>query len=100
MNLGILVTTDRHKDAILGLSEAAIAKGHTVSIFIMDVGNKLLLQDDFRALCGREGITMSYCDHSAKTLEISTEGIPAEIVCGSQFNNANMMHDVDKVINL
>ena len=100
MNLGILVTTDRHKDAVLGLTEAAISKGHKVSIFSMDAGNKLLLEDDFMALCGHEGVKMSFCDHSAKMQKISTESIPDEIICGSQFNNANMMHDVDKVINL
>lgn len=43
---------------------------------------------------------MAYCDHSAKGLNVSTEGLPEAMVCGSQFNNANMMHDVDRVINL
>ena len=100
MKLGILVTTDRHLEDILGLTDAAISKGHEVIIFGMDDGTKLLEHESFNALCKREGVSMAYCDHSAKGLNVSTEGVPGDIVCGSQFNNANMMHDADRVINL
>ncbi len=100
MKLGILVTTDRHLEDVLGLTDAAISKGHEVIIFSMDDGTKLIGNESFNALCKREGVSMSFCDHSAKGLDVSTEGIPEDIVCGSQFNNANMMHDADRVINL
>jgi predicted peroxiredoxin len=100
MKLGILVTTDKHLDDVLGIAKAAVAKGHQVVMFNMDTGTKLLGNDDFRALCNTEGVSMSFCDHSAGLENVSKEGIPEEIVCGSQFNNANMMHDADKVINL
>lgn len=100
MKLGILVTTDRHLEDILGLTDAALSKGHEVIIFNMDDGTKLLGNESFSALCKREGVSMAYCDHSAKGLNVSTEGLPEAMVCGSQFNNANMMHDVDRVINL
>lgn len=100
MKLGILVTTDRHKDDVIGIAKAAVAKGHEVIIFNMDAGTKLLGDDDFRQLCKTQGVTMSFCDHSSQKENVSKEGIPEEIVCGSQFNNANMMHDADRVINL
>ena len=100
MKLGILVTTDRHLDHVLGLAKAAVAKGHEVMMFNMDAGTRLLGNPDFRALCTTKGVSMSFCDHSAGHENVSKEGLPAEIVCGSQFNNANMMHDADKVINL
>ncbi len=100
MKLGILVTTDRHKDDVIGIAKAAVANGHEVIIFNMDAGTKLLGDDDFRQLCKVEGITMSFCDHSAQKENISREGLSEEIVCGSQFNNANMMHEADRVINL
>ena len=98
MKLGILVTTDKHLNDIVGLTNSALAKGHEVTIFHMDVGTKLLGESSLQALCGKDGVTMSFCDHSAKNAEISTEGIPSEIACGSQFDNANMNHDCDKVI--
>ena len=98
MKLGILVTTVKHIDCIVGLTNSALAKGHEVTIFHMDAGTKLLGESSLQALCGKDGVTMSFCDHSTKNIEVSTEGLPSEIVCGSQFDNANMNHDCDKVI--
>lgn len=98
MKLGILVNTDKHLDDILGIIKSAISKGHTVSIFNMDDGTKLLGNPSFTSLCKTQGVTISFCDHSAKHINASTEGLPGEIACGSQFDNANMNHDSDKVI--
>jgi hypothetical protein len=41
---------------------------------------------------------MSFCDLSTKTLGIDKGTLPDEIVCGSQYDNASMVHDADKVI--
>jgi predicted peroxiredoxin len=98
MKLGLLITTDKHLDDIVGLTNSAVSKGHEVTIFNMDAGTKLLGEPAFQAFCGKEGVKISFCDHSAKNAEITTEGIPSDIVCGSQFDNANMNHDCDKVI--
>ncbi|TAL24963.1 MAG: hypothetical protein EPN94_06240 [Nitrospirae bacterium] len=98
MKLGIFVNTNRHLADVTGLVKAALARGHEVIMFNMDDGTKLLGTPEFKELCKTKGVTMSFCDHSAKGLGVSTEGIPAEIVCGSQFNNANMVHDADKII--
>lgn len=100
MKLGILVTTDRHAGDVLGLAKAAISKGHEVIVFNMDAGTKLLKDPSFAGLCETKGVKMSFCDHSAKREQVTTEGISEEIVCGSQYNNAVMMHDADRVINL
>jgi len=98
VKLGIIVTTDKHLDHILGIARSALSKGHEVLIFNMDEGVKLLDNPSFTALCNENGLTMSFCDYSTKTVEMSTEGIPGEIACGSQFDNANINHDSDKVI--
>lgn len=98
MKLGIFINTDRHLEHILGLTKAALAKGHEVTMFNMDDGTKLLGTPEFRELCKTKGVSMSFCDHSAKGLGVATEGIPEEIVCGSQYNNAVMNHDADRLI--
>jgi len=98
MKLGILVNTDKHLADIVGITKSAVAKGHEITVFNMDEGTKLLGDPSFHALCSMQGVSVSFCDHSAKGLNVSTEGIPSEIVCGSQFDNANMNHDCDKVI--
>ena len=98
MKLGIFVNTDRHLADVVGLIKAAVSKGHEVILFNMDDGTKLLGTPEFKELCRTKGVSMSFCDHSAKHIGISTEGLPQEIVCGSQYNNAVMMHDADRVI--
>ena len=98
MKLGIFVNTNRHLDHIVGLVKAALAKGHEVIMFNMDDGTKLLGTREFGKLCKTKGVTMSFCHHSAKGLNVATEGLPAEIVCGSQYNNAVLNHSADRVI--
>ncbi len=98
MKLGIFVNTDRHLAHVVGLVKAAVSKGHQVVLFNMDDGTKLLGTPEFKSLCATQGVSVSFCDHSAKHLGVVTEGIPQEIVCGSQYNNAVMMHDADRVI--
>lgn len=98
MKLGIFVNTDRHLTDVVGLSKAAVSKGHEVIIFNMDDGTKLIGTPEFKELCKMKGVSLSFCDHSAKGIGVSTEGLPQEIVCGSQYNNAVMMHETDRVI--
>lgn len=98
MKLGIFVNTNRHLADVVGLVKAAIARGHQVILFNMDDGTKLLGTPEFKTLCGMPGVAMSFCDHSAKHMGVATDGLPQELVCGSQYNNAVMMHDADRVI--
>ncbi|GBE02036.1 hypothetical protein BMS3Abin08_01474 [bacterium BMS3Abin08] len=98
MKLGILVNTDKQLEDIIGFTKAALSKGHEVIIFAMDEGTKLLENPSCIELHNLQGVTMSFCDHSAKGLGVKTEGLPEGIVCGSQYNNAAMSHDADKMI--
>jgi predicted peroxiredoxin len=98
MKLGIFVNTDKNLDAVQGITKAALAKGHTVNLFNMDQGTKLVGSPAFAELCKTPGVSISFCDHSAKHVGVTTEGLPKEVVCGSQYNNAVMLHEADKVI--
>ncbi len=98
MRLGILVNTDRHSNHLVGLTKAALDRGHEVNIFLMDTGTKLLDDPAVRELALLQGVKMSFCSLSAKKIGIACEGIPSEIVAGSQMNNAFMNHYSDKVI--
>ena len=98
MKLGILVNSDKNLAGISGLTEAARAKKHQVTLFIMDSGTHLLEDSKFTSLAGLEGVDMSYCDHSAQELGVITENLPEKIVRSSQYNNAEMNHNMDKVI--
>lgn len=98
MKLGILVNTDRHAEDIAGLTKAALSKGHEVIIFMMDTGVKLLSNHSMTDLCNLPDVRMSFCDHSTEKLGVSKEGCPDKIVCGSQFDNATMNHEADRII--
>lgn len=98
MNIGILVNTDKHLDGIIGIVNAAVTKGHRVTIFIMDAGARLFGYPSFTGLCTLNGVSMSFCDHSAKGKGVKTEGLPVGITCGSQYNHAVLIHESDKVI--
>jgi predicted peroxiredoxin len=98
MKLGILVTTENHLADIIGLVQAGLQRNHQITVFTMDEGTRLFHRPEYSALCGLQGVTMSFCDHNAKMFEVRKEGIPEEIVCGSQFDNATMNHECDKVI--
>ncbi len=98
MKLGILVNTDRHLRHVMGLTKAALSRGHEVILFNMDEGTRLITTPEFAELCRTAGVTLSFCDLSSKQLGVVTEGIPDEIVCGSQYNNAAMNHEADRVI--
>ena len=98
MKLGIVVTTDRHLDHIVGLTKVASKKGHEVTIFAMDAGTKLLGETEFTQLCSEDNVIISLCQHSASEHGVNMEGISIEIVLGSQFNNAMMHSESDKVV--
>ena len=98
MKLGILVNTDRHAEDLLGLVKASLTKGHQVIVFFMDEGVRLLTNPDVGGLCENPGVEMSYCDYTTQQIGLSKEEFCEKAVCGSQYNNATMNHDADRVI--
>lgn len=98
MKLGLFVNTNGQLDAVTGITRAALSKGHTVSIFAMDDGTRLLSDPAFTGLSQLAGVTMAFCDHSAQHLGTRPEGLPKEVTVGSQYDNATMNHEVDRLI--
>jgi len=84
MKLGLFVNTNGHLAAVGGITRAALAKGHAVSIFAMDDGTRLLSDPAFTGLSQLAGVTMAFCDHSAQHLGTKPDGLPKEISVGSQ----------------
>jgi hypothetical protein len=98
MKLGILVNTNDHLPAIVGIVRSATRKGHEVNLFAMDDGTRLLEEKPFVSLIEMPGVFMSYCDHSVQELNVKTEGLSSSIERSSQFSNAQMNHTSDKVL--
>jgi hypothetical protein len=98
MKLGILVNTDKHLPEIIGITKAAQGKGHEVIIFTMDDGSRLLDKESFTALHLLDKVRISFCEHSCKGLSLTTDHLPPAIAAGSQYNNAAMVNQADKVL--
>jgi len=64
--LGILVSSNKHLDFIIQLTEAAHAKGKEVEIFFTGQGVLLTQLTDFKKLVGKA--KMSLCDVSFRAL--------------------------------
>ena len=61
-------------------------------------GVKLLENPAFTGLCKTPNVKMSFCDHNATGHGDSKDGIPQDVMCGSQYNNAIMVNISDRVI--
>ena len=100
MKLGIFISTDRNLQQLVGIVGEAVARGHQVKVFVMDAGSKLLETDEFRSICGLKGVEAAFCDLNAKAYGVDTDKASQFTSRGSQYNNALMMHDADRVLSL
>ncbi len=94
--LGIMVTKHENREHIIGVTKAARAAGHPVTVFLTDEGVKFTGDPEFIELLKVGGIEISVCDHSCEQVGVhaKTEGISY----GSQYNNAGMLHDSTRVL--
>jgi predicted peroxiredoxin len=94
--LGIMVTQYANLEHIIGVTKAARAAGHPVQIFMTDEGVKFSRDPKFLELLKVDGVEISVCDHSCERVGLheKTEGISY----GSQYNNAGMLHDNERVL--
>ena len=96
--LGILVNTAKHLQHVSGLTRAALAAGGQVAIFVMDEGTRLLAECALASLAELEGVSVSVCEHSAKHIGVTPQGLSARIRFGSQLNNAAMVRAAERVV--
>lgn len=98
MKLGLMVTTGRFPDLVRGLAAAAIARGHGVTIFATDDGVRLLHAPAWAAWAASPELAISYCAQSMERSGGRPAGLPSAIRAGSQFDNALMLSEADRVI--
>jgi len=98
MKLGILLNSDKFCQILVGLTRTSVGRGHEVIIFAMDDGVKLLENKDCTQLSELDGVNFSYCDHNVQQLGVKTGGLSEKVESSSQYSNAAMNHQADKVI--
>jgi peroxiredoxin family protein len=94
--LGIMVTKYENLDHLAGIVKAARATGKTVKLFLTDEGVKFTSDAGFVNLVKGDGVELSCCEHNCELLGIldKTEGI----IYGSQYDNATMLHNSERVL--
>jgi len=99
-SLGILVTSDRHLDYVINLTEAAHKKEKTVQIFFTGDAVKLGLTPDFKKLVGKAKLAI--CDVSFRALgflgrEDEVPGVGFKDFA-TQARNAEMSAECDRYL--
>lgn len=94
--LGIMVTKYEHLDHLVGVVKAAQAAGHPVSLFLTDEGVRFTTDPRFLELLQVPGVEFTCCDHSCELLGIRDK--TGGISYGSQYDNAEMLHDSARVL--
>lgn len=94
--LGMMITRYENLPHIVGIVKAARNAGHAVRIFLTDEGVRFATDPGFLDLPKMDGVDISLCEHNVDLLGIRerTEGI----TYGSQYNNAGIIHDSDRVL--
>ncbi len=98
--LGILVTSDKHLDAVVGLVEAAHEKGKEVQAFFTGAAVHLTLQPDFAKLAGKARLWI--CDVSFRAngyhgRENEVPGVGFKDFA-TQGRNAEMLVEMDRYV--
>lgn len=95
MHLGIVVTTDTAEPHAFGLAQAALKKGWRCRCFLTDRGVLLLGSARFVDLADA-GLRVNVCEHSWDKLGGGAH--PAQIAFGSQYQNAELALECDRIM--
>ena len=75
-SIGIFVTNPNNMRHVVGVTNAAVAKGSNVKIFFTWWGTKLVTDPEFPKLCAMENVDVSICADSYKKAGFDVEVVP------------------------
>ena len=99
-SLGILVTSDRHLDYVVKLTEAAHAKGKAVEIFFTGRSVKLGFEPDFKRLVGKARLAICDVSFRGNGFHGREDEVPGVDFKGfaTQARNAEMSAECDRYL--
>ena len=101
MNLGVVVVDDRCAPHAVGLLRAARERNWSTRCFLSDRGVFLLKDPEFMALVDGTDMHCSVCELSIERYGaegVSVEGLEERIVVGGQYQDAELVHNCDRVV--
>lgn len=98
MRLGMLITEATYANTIVAITKAALQRGHSVRLFMMEDGVRLVKNSGVMALKKLENVEVSLCDHSANSRNLCDSDIPEGVIKGTQYQNSLMHNECDKIL--
>ena len=101
MQLGVVVIDDRCATHAVGLLNAARQRDWETRCFLTDRGVFLLNDPAFRQMLDRGQGHVSICEHSVERYAdqgVSLSGLEEKIIVGGQYQNAELVHNCDRVL--
>jgi peroxiredoxin family protein len=101
MQLGIVMTDESYVAQVVGLLDAAHARGWQTVCFLTDTGVNVLAHEDCIERAKARPNTVSLCEHSVQKHAADTIDLAAHadfVVVGGQYQNAELARKCDKVL--
>lgn len=96
MRLGLVATHESAGPHLEGLAAAAVARGWRCRCFLTDSGVKLAASAPLLALARSGALRLDVCEHSWQHLGLGAA--PEGATLGSQFQNAELVRESDRVV--
>jgi hypothetical protein len=100
MKLGVVITDIRQSPLALELMQEALDRTWEVRCFLTDDGVNMVKNPGFIAMAANDQAHFSMCEHSAerycKDLDLETLG--DAVIVGGQYQNAELVHNSDRVL--
>jgi|GEM_PF-509369 len=101
MNLGIVVTDKAYGAPVIELIRAAHTRGWDIRCFLTDSGVNLLAETTFRALAENGTASIAACELSLERYGEDVPGLqnlPGQVIIGGQYQDAELVHNTDRVL--
>ena len=101
MRLGIVITDETLGENAVGVMRAAYARGWSNSCFLTDRGVLLLKDADFCDLMRANDLDVAVCELSMERYQHPSTGddsLMQRVVIGGQYQDAQMVHNSDRVL--
>jgi hypothetical protein len=96
MRIGIVASHESSGPQLEGLAAAAAARGWPCRCFLTDSGVKLAASPRLQGLAKSGAVRLDVCEHSWH--HFGQGGAPEGATLGSQFQNAELVRECDRVV--
>jgi len=96
MRLGIVASHESAAAHLAGLAAAAAARGWQCRVFLTDSAVKLAASTSLQGLAKSGAVRVDVCEHSWQ--HYAGEVKPEGATLGSQFQNAELVRECDRVV--